>query len=163
MQRQAQELNSLTTKLEHLCVPVFIGISFGATHQPSVCPDQASEGGQCQLQAFQGCCGLSRRPQSWGEPHTPEKVLVQWFMGHQCKETFCGGKQAQISWQGWWQETKVMHVHLTRCRQNLASFPGLPCFRSLVCFQYNTRRRKSFCALPPPCVILNANWRAKMG
>ena len=43
----------------------------------------------------------------------------------------------------------------------VASFPGLPCFYSLVCVQYNTW--KWFAALPLPCIILNTNRSTKRG
>ena len=46
-----------------------------------------------------------------------------------------------------------------RSDMHIASFPGLPRFRSSVCVQYNT----VFRALLLPCIILNTNRRTKMG
>ena len=46
-----------------------------------------------------------------------------------------------------------------RCTTVLALFPGLPRFRSSFFVHYNTQRWKS--ALPPLCIILNANQRTK--
>ena len=73
-----------------------------------------------------------------------------------CRGSISGDVGSSI-WAGiWWSDSS-----------DLASFPGLPHFRSSVCVQYNTRKRKStkniFHTLPLPCIILNANRRTKMG
>ena len=38
-----------------------------------------------------------------------------------------------------------------------------PFFVLRFCVQYNTRKQKSVCTLPLPCIILNANQRTKNG
>ena len=86
------------------------------------------------------------RPATW--LHSVHGIAVPIFRSPQCS---------------WWglvltETHPAQWVTLYNIWASLASFPGLPRFSSLVCVQYNTRKRKSTkkraksCELGPTCI-----------